>query len=365
MLSAKFFSLALDNMEVLKMKALGAEVLIKAGNLKTDTLKADVYCTYVDLFNDKILFHSNGDVINGSGIVSYDGLGLDGEPSNSGCLSSDFISAAKDDLICFVLNKRYDLDVIRDENSDLYFETYHNVVKNEEPDLIFELSHDATVAASIYGEDFSVFLRSQPDIIRGVSFLAQEVLLYRDGTSTKERYTKYLRNDNSFCVPTINADFKDIYIEKDEKIYPATTYKFPSFADFFHFYLSVLIKNGITLKVCQNCKKYFVAERSDSKHCKYPAPQDNAKSCREYINYDTGLKKKRDDDKRIYKQITNMLNGRYKRLADGSIKDEVSKKLDGFMDEASVWRERVKEGEVLKDEYVEWLKKEHEGFLGK
>ena len=192
------------------MKALEAEVLIKAGSLKTDTLKANVYCTYVDLFNDKILFHSNGDVINGSGIVSYDNIGLDEEPSDNGCLSSGVISAAKDDLICFVLNKRYEIDVIRSENPHFH--------------LLYDEDKDEL---DMYGRDFSVFLRNEPDIVKGIFLLAQEVLLHRDETSAKERYVKYLRNDNSFRIPTINADFKDIYIEIDKKIYPATTYKFP------------------------------------------------------------------------------------------------------------------------------------------
>lgn len=326
-----------------------------------------MYGTYADTFKASILLHDNSDVFNSTGIILYSELGIDGELPENG--NSGFVSTETDDMLCFVLNQMYDPNAIEVKYPYLPQQVTDSahILRVTHPKLFKKDFNGAEKLANTYGEEFKDFLNEHPEIVKGVKLLAEKVLLYEADKRPQDKYVTYLQDSDTFRIPHITARFKNVYIQDDEKLHPATTYEFTHIRDFFYFYLTTLIKHEIRLKRCNHCERYFIADRVDSSNCQRLAPEDARKSCREYVNYQNGMKKKKTDEAQgLYKQITNMLRQQLNRSVENiSRKNGREKALNGFMEEATQWKTEVKEGITSKEAYIEWLKEKQVEFKQK
>lgn len=118
--------------------------------------------------------------------------------------------------------------------------------------------------------------------------------------------------------------------------------------------LQEIFNDGHIIKKCPNCGRYFVPfSRSDTVFCDEKAPQDTSRTCKEYGNYMSYLRKTQlDEATKLYKQIYNAKVNRVKRGYNPRLKAE----LDQFILDARQWKSKVKAGTKTEAEYIEWLK---------
>ena len=131
-------------------------------------------------------------------------------------------------------------------------------------------------------------------------------------------------------------------------------YCFATFLDWFKYLIYIMIVSDDTLKICQNCGKYFYpSKRRDAKYCDNLSPQDETKTCKEYGKYITQFNKIRSDEAlRLYKQIYNSKANRIKRCDNPKLQED----LTVFIDQANQWKNNLKNGTVKKEDYIAWLR---------
>lgn len=165
---------------------------------------------------------------------------------------------------------------------------------------------------------------------------------------------------------------------RDKNCTTCISCQFESFKDLVCYIILYLIKNNLVIKKCDCCKKYFYPQhRIDTLYCDNYAPdEDNLNryirdlenctkpcelshvvqplTCPKYMTEKNRLEReKRDECSRIYRQIYNSLNNKFKRSGSKKIKN----KIDKIREENSEWKLLVKQGKVSKDEYLKWIKK--------
>lgn len=108
--------------------------------------------------------------------------------------------------------------------------------------------------------------------------------------------------------------------------------------------------------ICPNCNEIFVRDgRSDIVYCTYPSPQNKDKTCREIgAQVARSNKEKTDITTREYRKVYMRLSQQARRHPGDRIKKALFIQLTG---ENNEWKERLQEGSVTVDEYLEWLKK--------
>lgn len=138
-------------------------------------------------------------------------------------------------------------------------------------------------------------------------------------------------------------------------------YEFNNFGDMFLFLLCEMINLNCTLKICPNCGRYFHPERSDAVYCNRQSPQDNRKTCQEYVKYQKYINKTRNDEAtKLYKQIYNQKANKVRRMRNDSKNNKsnlpLEKDLNNFKLHAERWKKEVKAGTRTEAEYIAWLK---------
>lgn len=129
-----------------------------------------------------------------------------------------------------------------------------------------------------------------------------------------------------------------------------TTYKFWGYADLALIILSVLLKNGLTLKRCSWCGNWFSPSRIGEQYCMRTAPGEAWKSCKEAAKYEKQLKRERASESgRIYKSVSTMLAARADR------KDITRDEVEDFRDKAKEFRDLIKQGKRSEAEYIAFL----------
>lgn len=128
-------------------------------------------------------------------------------------------------------------------------------------------------------------------------------------------------------------------------------YKFCSLRDTFVFLFYEMVQSGLCIQKCPNCGRYFPTDRKNDIYCELPSPETPLKSCREYVKYQTYLKKSHGEATRLHKQIYNQKANKVRRTSNIKLKED----LEQFMRNSERWRELVRLGEKTEQEYIEWL----------
>ena len=143
-------------------------------------------------------------------------------------------------------------------------------------------------------------------------------------------------------------------------------YEFETADERYKFLIYKASEQGYTLRVCLNCKKYFIAKRHDSYYCHNAAPQKETVSCVRYVKDVKTVEARRNTvSKKCYHQIHNLLVKRIKRASDNAQAEIYKKALDDFLMESGVYREKLKDGRISERVYADWLKAEHIRLTGK
>lgn len=116
--------------------------------------------------------------------------------------------------------------------------------------------------------------------------------------------------------------------------------------------LEIATTENIEIKKCKNCGKYFVPDnRSDEIYCSNI--YENDKSCKEVGYFRTQQKlMKENNDLRIYRNVYQKLLLRTRRNPDN---DEYEKEFQKFKKKNFELKEKVNNGKVTQEEYMEWL----------
>lgn len=142
----------------------------------------------------------------------------------------------------------------------------------------------------------------------------------------------------------------ELYEQNRDSFSVWTTYEFWGYADLALIILSVLLKNGLTLRRCAWCGNWFAPSRTGEQYCMRTAPGEAWKSCKEAAKYEKQLKRERASESgKIYKSVSTMLAARAER------KDITRSEVDDFRDEARKWRTMVKRGERTEEDYIKFL----------
>lgn len=112
---------------------------------------------------------------------------------------------------------------------------------------------------------------------------------------------------------------------------------------------------NVEIKRCKNCGKYFVPDnRSDEIYCSNI--YENGKTCKEVGHFRTQQRlMKEDDDLRIYRNVYQKLLLRTRRNPDNA---QYEKEFQQFKEKNVELKEKINNGEITQEEYMEWLNKQ-------
>ena len=115
-----------------------------------------------------------------------------------------------------------------------------------------------------------------------------------------------------------------------------------------------LLKNGLVIKKCGNCGKYFVPlRRSDAIYCDRSSPYNTARTCKEDGSQRTFEEKlKMDDAEKLRRSIYLTMQMRVRRNPDIPL---YKAKFDAWKTEADHWKKEVKQGTKSSKEFILWL----------
>lgn len=127
-----------------------------------------------------------------------------------------------------------------------------------------------------------------------------------------------------------------------------------SYSDLLYSQFRLIIMNGLLLKRCANCGKYFVAiKRTDMEYCNRPSPQDPERTCRvigpNRVYHDRVAKSETlKNERRLY----NLLLNRCKRHPE-NLENKIN--FDHFVAENKKKKAAIKKDESLEQHYDAWL----------
>lgn len=118
---------------------------------------------------------------------------------------------------------------------------------------------------------------------------------------------------------------------------------------------AIVFTKGFDIRTCKNCGKYFVPDnRSDEIYCSNI--YENGKTCKEVGHFRTQQKlMKENDDLRIYRNVYQKLLLRTRRNPKN---EQYEKDFSKFKKENSKLKEKVNNGEITQEKYMEWLNKQ-------
>lgn len=119
--------------------------------------------------------------------------------------------------------------------------------------------------------------------------------------------------------------------------------------------LHYLATNGYTIKRCANCGKLFVPKKADEKYCIRRSKEYPNMNCKQAAKYKKQLlREKGNESARIYHIIYTMMARRAK-IAPLSTQDQEQQALYNFVNEAEVWKNKLKSDSKIEPEYIAWL----------
>ena len=117
-------------------------------------------------------------------------------------------------------------------------------------------------------------------------------------------------------------------------------------------FFELLLIENYEIKKCKNCGKYFVPDnRNDEIYCSNII--ENDKTCKEVGHFRTKQKLMREnDDLRIYRNAYQKLLLRTRRNPGNN---EYEKEFDNFKKKNAEYKDKIIEGEMTQEAYMEWL----------
>ena len=168
-------------------------------------------------------------------------------------------------------------------------------------------------------------------------FLEYDKSIKSSNFKTPEALAKYIKNE---CKKNQNFHIKS-YL-----------YSFNSLMSAYYFCVLYFIENNIPIKICKNCRKYFIPEnRISSVYCNRIF--ENNKTCREVgaINaYNEKLKK--DEVNLLYRRTLSAKKMLANRNPDIPIYLE---KYEKWKKEANKFKQDVKNGTKTEEEFKQWI----------
>ena len=145
------------------------------------------------------------------------------------------------------------------------------------------------------------------------------------------------------------------YVAARNEIYdvPLTTYECETVEDACIASLHFLITHECNILKCQNCGKYFIAERSDAKYCDRMSPFNKKATCK--IDGAQRAHRKLSNEDELKKKIAATRNKLSQRCRRNNNDPELCKKYDTFLDTLSIKKKEQKSGVITEDQLLEWL----------
>ncbi len=183
----------------------------------------------------------------------------------------------------------------------------------------------------------------------------REILIPQSGIDFDlSNFSKDLTSKYKDIMLTLNNAEKDFIAMAEElkylrhhskKLKRTITYYCNSLMDVLVAIIYEILKCGKIFKKCENCGKWFVPVKTDEKYCSRKSPQYPQHNCKEAVKYIKQLEREKERPVQyLYKKVYNTIYNK------GD-----TKALNGFMNAATEWKEKIKSGEKSTEDYVEWL----------
>lgn len=145
------------------------------------------------------------------------------------------------------------------------------------------------------------------------------------------------------------------YVAAKNKFYnvPLTTYECKTVEDACIASLHFLITHNCNLLKCQNCGKYFISERSDTKYCDRMSPFNTNATCK--IDGAQRTHRAHSNENDLDKQIRLKKKARYQYYYRHSNSEKACKDYDNFMDTLKAMQIDLKSGAITKEQFIAWL----------
>ena len=148
------------------------------------------------------------------------------------------------------------------------------------------------------------------------------------------------------------------YVAAKNEIYdvPLTTYECGTVEDACIASLHFLITHNCNLLKCQNCGKYFISERSDTKYCDRMSPFNTNATCK--IDGAQRTHRKHSDEKDLDKKIRLKKKARYQDYYRHRNSEKACKEYNIFQDTIKRMEKELKFGVITEDQFLEWLEQQ-------
>ena len=145
------------------------------------------------------------------------------------------------------------------------------------------------------------------------------------------------------------------FIAAENEIFevPYTTYTCETVDDACIASLHFLITHNCNIRKCQNCGKYFIAERSDAKYCDRNSPFNTKTTCKIDGAQRTHRTHANEDD--LAKKIRLKKNSRYQYQYRHRNNPKICKEYDDFTDALKSMQKDLISGAITKEQFTEWL----------
>ena len=169
------------------------------------------------------------------------------------------------------------------------------------------------------------------------------------------------------CVEDFIEENKDMsplermmrgYMAAKNEIYdvPLTTYECETVEDACIASLHFLITHECNILKCQNCGKYFIAERSDTKYCDRMSPFNTNATCK--IDGAQRTHRKHSDENDLDKKIRLKKNARYQDYYRHRNSEKVCKEYNIFQDTIKRMEKEIKSGVITEEQFITWLEQQ-------
>ena len=148
------------------------------------------------------------------------------------------------------------------------------------------------------------------------------------------------------------------FVAAKNQIYdvPLTTYECETVEDACIASLHFLITHNCNLLKCQNCGKYFISERSDTKYCDRVSPFNTKATCK--IDGAQRTHRKLSNEDELKKKIIttrNRLSTRSRRNIEDA---KVNEDYENFKNALPIKKKEFKSGVITEEQFIEWLDKQ-------
>lgn len=175
-------------------------------------------------------------------------------------------------------------------------------------------------------------------------------------------YTIEQKCDYNVIHATLKEKTNIIYSNKDNITY-SKIYYCKNIEDLFICSLYELFEKKYYIRKCKNCNRFFVTKEKGNriKYCYNDSPQDSRKSCYQYISQVKSKEaRKKDENIRLYSQITTKLRNRKDRATDDKMYDYYYNELTKLSNTCKDIRTNIKKGTQTYNDLTTFLKEYNE-----